>query len=274
VAALFHLFRQVPYHQFLINPDTYRKPIQTIYHSLGDHLAKGFQVITVSDFWRQRLIRRGFAEEKITVIPVGTNGENWPKIASEEAKIELGLSGRWVIYTSPLRLNKGIMNVLKAVDGLKKQFPSLLAMTTGVTDHQTQNQVQQFVREHQLENHFRYAGLVPRDQLPLYYAASDVVVLASLEEEGWGVTLLEGMMAGRPVICSPLGAMPELVKDKGIILKENTPQRLAQAFEQLIENQELRDRLGRAGPPYARQFSYQAAAQAHLSLFEKLLAGS
>ena len=116
--------------------------------------------------------------------------------------------------------------------------------------------------------------MIPREQLPLYYAASDVVVLASLEEEGWGVTLLEGMMAGRPVICSPLGAMPELVKDKGMILKENTPQHLAKALEQLIEDQGLRDRLGKAGPPYAGQFSYQAAAQAHLSLFNKLLAKS
>ena len=140
-----------------------------------------------------------------------------------------------------------------------------------MTDYQTQQQVQQFLQEHHMENHFRYVGLVPRDRLPCYYAASDVVVLASLEEEGWGLTLMEGMMAGRPVICSPLGAMPELVRDKGIILKENTPEHLARALEELIEDQGLRDRLGKAGPPYAGRFSYQAAAQAHLSLFKKLL---
>jgi hypothetical protein len=73
VAALFHLFRQVPYSQFLVKPDTYLKPFQTLYHSLGDHLAKQFYVITVSGFWRQKLITRGFAEEKIKVIPVGAD---------------------------------------------------------------------------------------------------------------------------------------------------------------------------------------------------------
>ncbi len=274
IAVLFHLFRQASCPQFLINPDTYRKPFQTIYHSLGDHLAKGFYVITVSEFWRQKLIRRGFDEEKITLIPVGADWEDWPKIAPEEAKRELGLSGQWVVYTNPLRLNKGIMNVLKAANQIKEKFPSLLVLVTGVTDRRTQRQVQQFVLEHHLENHFRYAGVIPREQLPLHYAASDVVVLPSLEEEGWGVTLLEGMMAGRPVICSPLGAMPELVRDKGIVLKKNTPQHLAKALERLIEDRGLRDLLGRAGPPQARQFSYQAAAQAHLSLFNKLLAKS
>jgi glycosyltransferase involved in cell wall biosynthesis len=271
IAVLFHLFRQVPYHQFLINPDTYTRPFQTLYHVAGDHLAKRFFVITVSEFWRQRLIRRGFAEEKIAVIPVGADGVDWPVIAQEEAKKELGFPGRWVIYTSPLRLNKGIMNVLKAVHQLKNKFPSLLVLATGVTDHQTQQQVQRFVLEHHMENHFRYVGLVPRARLPIHYAASDVVVLASLEEEGWGITLLEGMMAGKPVIGSPRGALPELVGNSGILLEKNTPQDLALAVEQLIRSPELRDRLSRAGPPHARQFSYQAAARAHLSLFEKLL---
>ncbi len=141
-----------------------------------------------------------------------------------------------------------------------------------MTDTEPGKRSKNLLIETRLADHFRYAGIIPRDQIPLYYAASDVVVLASLEEEGWGVTLLEGMMAGRPVICSPLGAMPELVRDKGIILKENTPEHLAKALEGLIEDQGLRDRLGRAGPPYARQFSYQAAARAHLELFEDLLA--
>lgn len=271
IAVLFHLFRQVPYQKFLINPDTYRKPFQTLYHSLGDYLARHFYLITVSEFWRQKLIGRGFDGKKITVIPAGTDGEDWPRIAKEEAEKELGLAGRWIVYTSPFRLNKGIMNILKAVNQLKNKFPALLVMVSGVTDYQTRHQVRQFIQEHHLENHFRYAGLVPRDRLPCYYAASDVVVLASLEEEGWGLTLLEGMLAGRPVICSPLGAMPELVGDKGVILEENTPEHLARALEDLIEDQGLKDRLAKAGPPYAERFSYQVAARAHLKLFEDLL---
>lgn len=271
VAALFHLFRQVPFSQFLLNPDTYRKPFQTLYHSWGDHLAKRFFVVTISEFWQQKLISRGFSSERIKVIPVGADSENWPRFSLEEAKKKLGLSGRFVVYTSPLRLNKGILNVLKAADILKTQFPDLLVLVTGVTDPQTQQQVRQFIQEHGLDNHFQYAGLVARDQLPLYYSASDVVVLVSLEEEGWGITLLEGMISGKPVIGSPKGALIELVRGRGLLLEENNDQALAQALKGLIESPEIRDQMGQAGPPYARQFSYQAAAQAHLSLFEELL---
>ena len=84
-------------------------------------------------------------------------------------------------------------------------------------------------------------------------------------------TLLEGMLSGKPVIGSPKGALTELVQRRGLLLKKNTAQDLAQAIGQLIQSPELRDRLGQAGPPYAREFSYQAAARAHLSLFEELL---
>lgn len=274
MAALFHLFRQVPHHKFWITPETYQKPFQTLYHLRGDHLAKRFFVVTVSEFWREKLITRGFSEEKVKVIPVGADWEDWPGISSEEAKKELGLSGRFVIYTSPLRLNKGIMNVLKAVDLLKEKHPELLVLATGVTDRQTQHQVGQFIRKRQIDRHFHYAGLVPRGNLPLIYGASDTVVLASKEEEGWGITLLEGMISGKPVIGSPRGALTELVQGRGIVLQENTVQDLAGAIEKLIESPEMRDRLGRSGGLYARQFSYPAAARAHLRLFEELLGRS
>ena len=271
LSVIHHLFRQTAWPKFFMTLETYRKPFQTVYHLLGDYLSKRFSVVTVSEFWREKLIARGFSEEKISIIPNGADWQDWPVFSSEGAKKELKLSGRFVVYTSPLRLNKGIMNVLQSLRSLIDRHPDVLVMATGVTDNRTRERVEKFISKNRLTDHFLYAGIVPRARIPLYYAASDVVVLASLEEEGWGITLLEGMMAGRPVICSPLGAMPELVRDKGIILKENTPEHLAQALERLMQDRELRDRLEKAGPPYARQFSFQAAARAHLSLFEKLL---
>jgi len=271
VAALFHLFRQVPYHQFLLNRETYQKPFQTLYHSWGDHLAKQFFIVTISEFWQKKLVARGFSTEKIRFIPVGADWEHWPSVSTEEAKKKLGLSNRFVIYTSPLRLNKGILNVLKSAAVLRNQYPDLLVLATGVTDPQSQARVLQFVQEHRLEKTFHYAGLVPREELPFYYLASDAVVLVSLEEEGWGITLLEGMISGKPVIGSPKGSLIELVGDRGILLENNTAEDLVSALNRLIESPELRVQMGQAGPPYARQFSYRTTAQAHLEWFEELL---
>jgi glycosyltransferase involved in cell wall biosynthesis len=273
VAAIFHLFRQVPWSRFLLTADTYRKPFQTFYHSWGDHLAKGFTVVTVSQYWRNRLIRRGFQADRIRVIPVGAETADWPRFDPEEAKKKLGLTGRLVIYTSPLRLNKGILQVLQAVRLIKDRFPEVLVLATGVTDRQTEEKVRQFTAEHGLPDNFRYDGIVPRERIPLYHYASDVVVLASQEEEGWGIFLLEGMLSGRPVVCTPMGAMPELVGTQGIVLERNNVEDLTRALDRLLTSPELRAQLGRAGSAVVARFSYESAARAHLKLFEDLLTG-
>ena len=274
VAAVFHLFRQAPWSRFLLTADTYRKPFQTCYHSWGDHLAKGFTVVTVSQYWRDRLIRRGFQADRIRVIPVGAETADWPRLDPEEAKQKLGLTGRLVVYTSPLRLNKGILQVLQAVRLIRDRFPEVLVLATGVTDRQTQEQVHRFLTEHRLQDLFRYDGVVPREEVPWYHYAADITVLASQEEEGWGIFLLEGMLSGKPVVCTPLGAMPELVGDRGMVLKRNTVDDLAGALEGLLRSPDLRNRLGRSGRDHALDYSYQAAAKTHLELFEILLRNS
>jgi glycosyltransferase involved in cell wall biosynthesis len=274
VAAVFHLFRQASLPRFLLSPDTYRKPFQTLYHSWGDHLAKGFEgVVTVSEYWRSQLIARGFKADRIRVIPVGADASDWPVPDPLNAKKELGLEDRLVIYTSPLRLNKGILQVLEAAKAISPSFPQILVLATGVTDRHAQEGVRRFLEDNNFQKNFRYDGVVPRDRLPLYHGAADVVTLASQEEEGWGVFLLEGMLSGQPVVCTPLGAMPELVGDRGIVLKENTVPALAQALEQLLSSPDLRERLGRSGRDFAAKFSYEAAARAHELFFEQLLAG-
>jgi glycosyltransferase involved in cell wall biosynthesis len=273
VAAVFHLFRQASWPRFLLTADTYRKPFQTFYHSWGDHLAKRFFVVTVSQYWRNRLIRRGFQMDRIRVIPVGAETEDWPLFDPEEAKRKLGLTGRLVVYTSPPRLNKGILQVLQAVRLIKDRFPEVLVLTTGVTDRQTQEQIRRFLTEHRLQDYFRYDGVVPRVEVPQYHYAADITVLASQEEEGWGIFLLEGMLSGTPVICTPLGAMPELVGDRGIVLEGNNVGDLARAVERLLGSPELRRQLGLAGQGWVAPFSYRSAAKAHLELFEELLTG-
>ena len=120
-----------------------------------------------------------------------------------------------MVYTSPLRLNKGILQVLQAVRVIRDRFPEILVLATGVIDRQTQEQVRRFLTEQRLQDFFRYDGVVPREAVPWYHYAADITVLASQEEEGWGIFLLEGMLSGKPVVCTPLGAMPELVGDRG-----------------------------------------------------------
>jgi glycosyltransferase involved in cell wall biosynthesis len=274
VAIIHHLFRQKSFSGLLFEPEVYRKPFQTFFHLWGDILAKDFFVVTVSEFWKRKLVSRGYPEEKIKVIPNGADTQDWPALPADEARKLLGLPKGFVIYTNPFLIQKGVLQLLEALKQMSSRYPDLMILTTGRTDRATQSKVARFLEAHRLKDRFYYAGLVSRDRLPLYYLAADVVALISQEEEGWGLTLLEGMISGKPVICTPLGAMPELVDGIGLVLRENSTKELVRGLEALLQSPERRNQMAAAGPSYAARFSYRAAAEAHLEFFQEILSHS
>ena len=101
----------------------------------------------------------------------------------------------------------------------------------------------------------RWLGYVPRLELPLLYAAADLLVLPSVRTktftEPWGLVLNEAMLQGTPVIASDaVGAVAGgLVRDgrNGLVAPAGDPDALAARLRALADNPDLRTRLGEAG---------------------------
>lgn len=89
-----------------------------------------------------------------------------------------------------------------------------------------------------------------RADLPRIYADLDVVVLCS-RNEGSPVALIEAMTAGRPVVATRVGGVPDVVADgeTGLLVPENDPPALAEAIARVLDDGELARRLGAAGRP-------------------------
>ncbi|MDA8094300.1 MAG: glycosyltransferase family 4 protein [Betaproteobacteria bacterium] len=88
-----------------------------------------------------------------------------------------------------------------------------------------------------------------RDDVPTLYRWIDVLVLPSLNFESFGMVIVEAMRAGIPVICSDFGGMKEVVADgeTGLIVRAGDAQSLASALTGLLEDADLRVRMGQAG---------------------------
>ncbi len=95
-----------------------------------------------------------------------------------------------------------------------------------------------------------------RDDIPDVMQAFDIFVLPSLNE-GMGRVVVEAMAAGKPVIASRVGGIPDLVKHgvNGLLVAPASPRELAHAIEKLLEDPELRARMGRNGRVLAADFS-------------------
>lgn len=116
--------------------------------------------------------------------------------------------------------------------------------------------------------HVRFVGAVPQQELAAWYAAADMLLLAS-EREGWPNVLLESMACGTPVVATAVGGIPEIVQvpQTGRVVAERSAPSLAAAVQALWQAPPSRE----AVSSYAQGFGWQATTDGQLALFSDLI---
>ncbi len=126
-----------------------------------------------------------------------------------------------------------------------------------------------------------FTGAASRAEIPVLMAAADVVAVPSIRHGGYVDGLpnvaLEAMAAGKPVVGSRVGGIPELVRDgdNGLLVPEKDPRALADALLALARDPGLRQRLGGAGHAEIRdERSWKAVGARFVEIYERAVAGS
>jgi glycosyltransferase-like protein len=115
-------------------------------------------------------------------------------------------------------------------------------------------------------------GSVDERRLTELYLASDVLLGAS-EHEGFGLSVLEGMAARRPVIVPRRPPFTEYVPEHAALFVDpESPADIARALRTLERDPALRSRLGELGASVASAFSWQRSAEQHARVYERALA--
>ena len=114
------------------------------------------------------------------------------------------------------------------------------------------------------------------DETPGYFRQIDVLTVPTLTtkkiREQFGRVIIEAMACRVPVVGSTGGAIPEVIGDAGIVVPEDDPQALAEAFRRLINNQNLQKKLANAGEyRVAENFTWERVAEQIFSLYERVL---
>lgn len=118
-----------------------------------------------------------------------------------------------------------------------------------------------------------FDGYVDHDHVRDHYRRAAVLVNASLSES-FGVSVVEGMMSGLPVVATRVGGMQETVVDgeTGLLVSAGSPDELADAIGRLLANVELARKLGAAGRDRAlRHFTWEHAVSRLLRAYERML---
>jgi len=215
----------------------------------------------------------GIAAERVHVVHHGVDPVFGPD-APGGAELVAGAGGRadvpYVLYAASLHPRKNL-HVLRAAmaELVARGLPHQLAITGGpAPDRRDSAELERAAAAELTGAPGRVVrlGRLPDTQLAAVMGGAAAFCLPSLYE-GFGLTALEAMACGAPVVVSDRGALPEVVGDAGVIVSP-TVGGVRDGLARILCDPALAGRLAAAGPIRAHSFTWQATASGWLSVLE------
>ena len=181
---------------------------QTVYR-------RGARFIVLSNAFRDILHRHyRIPIERVRVVPGGVAVDQFATgLTRREARERLSLPQDRPIVLTVRRLvwRVGLENLIAAMEEVRKVVPEALLVVVGKGP--LAKALSKRVEILGLKNNVRLLGFVPEQDLPAAYRAADLTVVPSIAFEGFGLVVVESLAAGTPVLVTPVGGLPEVVRD-------------------------------------------------------------
>jgi len=213
--------------------------------------------------------------KEIAVIPNGVDTNRFnPNVNGESIKKRLGIHGKFtVLYVGRLAKQKGLEYLLRAVPITLKETKDIAFLIAG--EGGLKKELEALAQQLGVNQQVKFLDFIPDSELPKYYAACDVFVLPSVYEP-FGMVLLEAMAAGKPVVATAVGGIPEIVfhGKNGFLVKPKEPKELANAILTLSHHHDLAMSMGQVGRRIVeRDYSWEIITARVVKLYEKTLRG-
>ena len=204
--------------------------------------------ICVSSSLRSRLVYEGIPAERIGVVH---NGIELDRFCSDtdgtEARNKLGLDpkAKLIAMIALFRPLKGTESLIEALSHVIPECPDAYCLLVGGFEREDyRRRVMELARGLKLKDRVIFLGF--RENVSHILAATDIVVLPSLFGEGLPIAILEAMAMGRPVIATPVGGIPEIIRDgeTGLLVEPRDSLALAEAITRLLQDPKRASELG------------------------------
>jgi glycogen(starch) synthase len=172
-------------------------------------------------------------EERIFVIPGGVDTARFDiDLDRQAAREALHLdAGRPTVLTVRRLIRRvGVENLIDGFRTVVKHVPDALLLVGGTGP--LERDIKDRIAQHGLDKNVRLLGNVSDSDLPLLYRAADVSIVPSIALEGFGLTTVESLACGTPVLVTPVGGLPDVVRDlsPSLVLDSAEPQGLAEGL--------------------------------------------
>ncbi len=225
--------------------------------------------ITNSSFTELLVKQLTDQQAKTGVVTPGFNPGRLEQPEPEKiAALREKLGGRPIILTvGRLQQRKGQDNVVRALPYLIPHFPNLKYVIVGSTHGGTTGfteKLQKLITELQLNEHVLLVGEVANEELPVYYAASDLFIMANRLEpggdvEGFGAVFLEAGFFQKPVIGGNSGGVPDAIQHEktGLLVNGTSVEEIARGIDTVLSNNQLARKMGEQGRAFALSLTHE-----------------
>jgi len=244
-------------------------------------LRRASHVTSCSADLQQRLLRLG-GEEFAAKVPLVANGTDLvpanPDRDGPRRRFGVAPDEPLVAAVGRLVYKKGFRYLLDAAPDIFVNHPSARLVIGG--GGELGDELEQQARELGIAERVIFPGLLSHDQVLELVAAADLFVMPSIRDSGGNIdglpiVVLEAMAAGRTVVATEVAGMPLAVDDgrTGRLVPEKDPAALAAAVNQLLADDDLRQRMGDAGRRRVEEeLNWGAIARLHDRLYQRAVA--
>ncbi len=230
-------------------------------------------VIAPTEKTRRYLVREGIKGD-VRIIPTGIDLDAFRHPASAEELVkmrrDLKIPEHWMLYGSIGRIarEKNLSEVLRAHQMLRKSREDVGLLLVG--DGAGMEDIRREVHALGLERSVFFTGMVPKESVGAYYRLLDVFVSASVSETQ-GLTYIEALANGRPVVARRDGAIEDVVVDGENGFQFDTTEECAHDVLQLLNDEALRSRMAKGAVEKAECFGKERFADRVASLYREVL---
>jgi phosphatidyl-myo-inositol dimannoside synthase len=228
---------------------------------------------------------QGVLRERIAVIPPGVDPARFGEPSdTDTVKQNWGVKDRRIIlFVGRLAKRKGVKEFIESsLVQIVQEIPEVCFLVVGdnpseslVHRENAVSEIQAVVATARVEKHVRMLGSLSDDDVIKMYQISDVVVLPALDiendMEGFGIVALEAAAAGKPVVATRVGGIPDAVEDgkNGLLVDPGDYNSLSEVITSLLKDREssfLKGQYGRCR--VNKDFSWHRIANRYENLFE------
>lgn len=217
------------------------------------------EIFYLNEGAKKNLLKLKISSNKLTKFLWGTWGvdpnEFKPFSATEKKLQSNTFSLPIILFVGRLEPAKGIKYLLQAFNKVVKRFPQIKLVIIG--SGYLKEEIENFRKENNLEKNIIIKGIIKNKNLPIYYKSAAVFVSPAITLKNWeeqvGMTNLQAMACGTPVVSTISGAIPEYVPNKiaGLLVPQKDSHRLASAIIKILDDNKLREKISSSTRAYA-----------------------